>query len=68
MKRISLLFFTVVGLSAADALTVDPSGKVGVGTATPTSTLDVAGTTTATNDIVNRASQAAALMAAATLM
>lgn len=60
MKRLVLLFFTIAGLSAADAMTVDPSGKVGIGTATPTSTLDVAGTATATNVIVNRASQAAA--------
>jgi hypothetical protein len=60
MKRIALFLFTIAGLSAADAMTVDPSGKVGIGTATPTSTLDVAGTATATNIIVNRASQAAA--------
>lgn len=60
MKRIALLLFTIAGLSAADAVTVDPSGKVGIGTATPTSTLDVAGTATATNVIVNRGSQAAA--------
>ncbi len=60
MKRIALLLFTIAGLSAADAMTVDPSGKVGIGTATPTSTLDVAGTATATNVIVNRATQATA--------
>ena len=60
MKRILLLLLTIAGLSAADAMTVDPSGKVGIGTATPTSTLDVAGTATATNVIVNRTSQAAA--------